>query len=117
MDRQSGSVCGDDEVFLLCEKVNKKDIKVRFFEVNSEGQPVWESFGIFSEADVHHQVAIVFRTPPYCNQHITHPVQAFVQLYRPKDGEYSEARPFTFFPNKGTQKLSSSAEKKRRLTQ
>ena len=98
MDRQTGRVEGDDEVFILCEKVNKKEIKVRFFELDDEGNQVWESFGSFSESDVHHQVAIVFRTPPYHDSMINHPVTTFVQLYRPKDGEYSEARSFVFLP-------------------
>jgi hypothetical protein len=47
---------GDEEVFLLCEKVNKKEIKIRFFETDSEGNQLWEAFGSFTEADVHHQV-------------------------------------------------------------
>lgn len=98
MDRQSGRVEGNEEIFILCEKVNKKEIKVRFFELDQEGNQVWESFGSFAESDVHHQVAIVFRTPSYHDEMISHPVTTFVQLYRPKDGEYSEARPFVFLP-------------------
>lgn len=98
MDKQSGSVVGNEEVFILCEKVNKKEIKVRFFEMDSDGNQVWESFGSFSESDVHHQVAIVFRTPAYLDENISHAVTTFLQLYRPKDGEYSEAKPFVFLP-------------------
>lgn len=99
MDKHSGTCIGGDEVFLLCEKVNKKDIKIRFFEVDIHGNSVWEAFGNFTEADVHHQVAIVFRTPPYKNQIIERPVQVYVQLVRPKDGEYSECRSFVYKPS------------------
>ncbi|RWS12814.1 nuclear factor NF-kappa-B p105 subunit-like protein [Dinothrombium tinctorium] len=98
MDKYSGVCTGDEEVFLLCEKVNKKEIKVRFFEADNEGSVLWEAYGNFTEADVHHQVAIVFRTPPYRDQNIENAVQVYLQLYRPKDGEYSEPRPFTYKP-------------------
>ncbi|XP_016115864.1 transcription factor p65-like [Sinocyclocheilus grahami] len=59
VNRNSGSCRGGDEIFLLCDKVQKEDIEVRFF------QDSWESKGSFSQADVHRQVAIVFRPPPY----------------------------------------------------
>lgn len=98
MDKYAGVCTGDEEVFLLCEKVNKKEIKVRFFEADGEGKPLWEAFANFSEADVHHQVAIVFRTPPYRDVDVDEFVQVYLQLYRPKDGEYSEPRPFTYYP-------------------
>lgn len=89
---------GDEEVFLLCEKVNKKEIKVRFFEPDSEGNTIWESYGSFSESDVHHQVAIVVRTPAYRHTEIDTIAHVYLQLYRPKDGEYSEPRQFTYYP-------------------
>ncbi|RWS29037.1 nuclear factor NF-kappa-B p105 subunit-like protein [Leptotrombidium deliense] len=98
MDKYSGVCTGDEEVFLLCEKVNKKEIKIRFFETDNDGSVLWEAFGNFTEADVHHQVAIVFRTPPYRDQNIENAVQVYVQLFRPKDSEYSESRPFTYKP-------------------
>jgi hypothetical protein len=40
----------------------------------------------------------VFRTPPYRDQNIESSVQVYLQLYRPRDGEFSEARPFTYKP-------------------
>lgn len=111
MDKYSGYCTGNEEVFLLCEKVNKKDIKIRFFETDSNSNQTWESYATFTEADVHHQVAIVFRTPAYHDLNIETPVQVFAQLFRPKDGEYSEPRPFTFKPkNLDTE----SIEKKRK---
>ncbi|KAJ8389920.1 hypothetical protein AAFF_G00113890 [Aldrovandia affinis] len=56
VNRNSGSVRGGDEIFLLCDKVQKDDIEVRFFTQN------WEAKGYFSQPDVHRQVAIVFKT-------------------------------------------------------
>lgn len=91
-------MAGGDEVYLLCEKVNKKEIRVRFFELDPDGNQQWEAFGHFNESDVHHQVAIVFRTPPYRDQNILKPAQVFLQLYRQRDGEFSEPRTFIYKP-------------------
>lgn len=79
--------------------MNKKEIKVRFFELDTEGVQQWEAFGNFKESDVHHQVAIVFRTPPYRNPNITKPAKVYLQLFRQRDGEYSEPRTFIYKPN------------------
>jgi len=40
-----------------------EDIKVRFFETDAKTNVrIWEAFADFSEADVHHQHAIAFRS-------------------------------------------------------
>ncbi|KAL0970400.1 hypothetical protein UPYG_G00241420 [Umbra pygmaea] len=93
VNRNSGSCRGGDEIFLLCDKVQKEDIEVRFF------QDAWEGKGTFSQADVHRQVAIVFRTPPYCNTNLTEPVKVKMQLRRPSDREVSEPMDFQFLPS------------------
>lgn len=93
----SASVAGGQEVILLCEKVAKEDISVRFFE-EKDGQVVWEGFGDFTPTQVHKQTAISFRTPRYRTLEIDHPVQAYIQLRRPSDGETSEALPFQITP-------------------
>lgn len=98
VDKSSGKARGGDEVFLLCDKVNKEDIKIRFYEENDQGNCVWEDFGDFGQGDVHRQYAIVFRTAPYHNLEITKPVEVFMQLQRPSDGETSEPIPFTYMP-------------------
>ncbi|XP_073831133.1 nuclear factor NF-kappa-B family member relish [Musca autumnalis] len=85
----TGSVTGGEDLILLVEKVNKKNIKVRFFEMN-EDDLVWEAFATFRESDVHHQYAIVCRTPAYMNKDIDKPVEVFIQLVRPSDDERSE---------------------------
>ncbi|KAM6180337.1 proto-oncogene c-Rel [Erethizon dorsatum] len=92
VNKNCGSVRGGDEIFLLCDKVQKDDIEVRFV-LND-----WEAKGIFSQADVHRQVAIVFKTPPYCKV-ITEPVTVKMQLRRPSDQEVSESMDFRYLPD------------------
>lgn len=55
-------------------QVTKEDIAVRFFE-ESNGQIVWEGYGDFQHSNVHKQVAISFRTPPYRSMEIDQPVK------------------------------------------
>ncbi|XP_040886976.1 transcription factor p65 [Toxotes jaculatrix] len=92
VNRNSGSCKGGDEIFLLCDKVQKEDIEVRFF------QDSWEGKGTFSQADVHRQVAIVFRTPPYRDTNLTEPIRVKMQLRRPSDREVSEPVDFQYLP-------------------
>ncbi|XP_061565499.1 LOW QUALITY PROTEIN: transcription factor p65 [Cololabis saira] len=92
VNRNSGSCKGGDEIFLLCDKVQKEDIEVRFF------QDSWEGKGTFSQADVHRQVAIVFRTPPYRDANLGEPVKVKMQLRRPSDREVSEPMDFQYLP-------------------
>lgn len=67
------------------------DIEVRF--ATNE----WEAKGIFSLADVHRQVAIVFRTPPFYKD-ISEPVTVKMQLRRPSDQEVSVPMDFRYLP-------------------
>ncbi|KAM8970029.1 transcription factor p65 [Sarcophilus harrisii] len=93
VNRNSGSCLGGDEIFLLCDKVQKEDIEVCF-----TGQG-WEARGSFSQADVHRQVAIVFRTPPYAEPALAAPVRVHMQLRRPSDRELSEPMEFQYLPD------------------
>ncbi|XP_053547928.1 nuclear factor NF-kappa-B p100 subunit isoform X2 [Bombina bombina] len=95
MDKTAGSVKGGDEVYLLCDKVQKDDIEVRFYEDDDNG---WQAFGDFSPTDVHKQYAIVFRTPPYHKMKIDRPVTVFLQLKRKKGGDVSDSKQFTYYP-------------------
>ncbi|MBN3294760.1 NFKB1 factor, partial [Polypterus senegalus] len=99
MDKTSGSVAGGEEVFLLCDKVQKDDIQVRFYQEN-ENELLWEGFGKFGPTDVHRQYAIVFKTPKYFDIYINNPVSVYVQLRRRSDGETSNAKPFLYYPQK-----------------
>lgn len=75
------------------------DIEVRFFSPDG-----WEAKGSFSQADVHRQVAIVFKTPPYRNPSIMESVTVHMQLRRPSDQEVSESMDFRYLPDdKGEQ--------------
>ncbi|XP_020502662.1 LOW QUALITY PROTEIN: proto-oncogene c-Rel [Labrus bergylta] len=94
VNKNSGSVKGGDEIFLLCDKVQKDDIEVRFF--SSDG---WEAKGSFSQADVHRQVAIVFKTPSYYNTSIVESITVQMQLRRPSDQEVSEPLDFRYLPD------------------
>ncbi|KAJ8015740.1 hypothetical protein DPEC_G00029290 [Dallia pectoralis] len=97
MDRTAGCVTGGEEVYLLCDKVQKDDIQVRFYEDDETGL-TWEAFGDFSPTDVHRQFAIVFKTPKYRNPNLQKPTSVFVQLKRKSDNETSEPKPFTYHP-------------------
>ncbi|XP_033100082.1 nuclear factor NF-kappa-B p105 subunit-like isoform X2 [Anneissia japonica] len=113
MDRTSGSAEGGDEVYMLCDKVQKDDIQVRFFETTTDKNVHWEGFADFGPTDVHRQYAIVFKTPRYKTGEITKPVHVHLQLMRRSTKEKSEPKPFCYFPrpfdkdeiNKKRQKL------------
>lgn len=99
MDRNSGSVTGSDEVYLLCDKVQKDDIEVVFYELDLDnGKRTWENRGLFAPTDVHRQVAIVFKTPAYWNVCIERPVKVHLELRRKSDKETSESVDFTYQP-------------------
>ncbi|XP_076250136.1 nuclear factor NF-kappa-B family member relish isoform X2 [Rhynchophorus ferrugineus] len=100
MDHCTSPAKGGKEIFLLVERVTKKNIKIRFYELDDEEQEVWEGWGKFSELDVHHQYAIVFKTPPYTrNSNITQPVRVYMELVRPSDNARSECKEFRYVPN------------------
>nr|CAD7400946.1 unnamed protein product [Timema cristinae] len=76
-----------------------ENLKIKFFELDDEENEVWCDYGRFSELDVHHQYAVVFRTPPYRDTNIDHVVDVFVQLLRPSDGDCSEPVRFQYKPS------------------
>ncbi|CAG7816780.1 unnamed protein product [Allacma fusca] len=91
-------VIGNKEIILLCDKVSKDDIEVRFFEENNDGQLIWEAFGDFQPSDVHKQFAISFRTPQYHQLEIDSPRRVQVQLRCPSKDTVSLPRPFDYIP-------------------
>ncbi|XP_071864541.1 dorsal isoform X2 [Bombus fervidus] len=97
LSHSNASVAGGMEMILLCEKVAKEDIQVRFFE-EKDGQVIWEGFGDFQPVHVHKQTAIAFKTPTYRMQQVEQPVQICIQLKRPSDGATSEPLPFQMLP-------------------
>ncbi|XP_071886077.1 transcription factor RelB [Anas platyrhynchos] len=92
MNKESGPCTGGEELYLLCDKVQKEDIAVVF------RKETWEARADFSQADVHRQVAIVLKTPPYQQLELAEPVQVEVFLQRLTDSVCSEAFSFTYLP-------------------
>nr|XP_023013890.1 embryonic polarity protein dorsal-like isoform X2 [Leptinotarsa decemlineata] len=86
---------GQKDIILLCEKVAKEDIQIRFYEETSD----WEAFADFQPSQVHKQHAIWFKTPRYKTLDVTEPVKVFIQLRRPSDGATSESLPFEMWPS------------------
>merc|ERR1712165_134249 len=84
---------GGKKVIILCEKVSKEDIKVRFYDYNG-----WEEWADFGAADVHKQYAISFKVPRYQNINIAEPVKVCVELVKPSDDTRSEEEEFYFTP-------------------
>ncbi|XP_035725078.1 nuclear factor NF-kappa-B p100 subunit-like isoform X2 [Vespa mandarinia] len=99
IDKFTSSCEGGEEVFILVEKVGKKNIRIKFFELNEDDNEIWFDYGRFSELDVHHQYAIVFRTPPYKDINITSSKEVYIQLERPSDHDCSEPIKFTYKPS------------------
>ncbi|XP_046438641.1 nuclear factor NF-kappa-B p100 subunit-like [Daphnia pulex] len=98
IDKVYSCCTGQEEIFIFVEKVNKKDIKIRFFETDENEQEIWSAFADFSELDVHHQYAIAFKTPAYQDPNIQSDVTVQFQLYRPSNQSTSEAKSFTYTP-------------------
>ncbi|XP_051156892.1 nuclear factor NF-kappa-B p110 subunit isoform X2 [Leptopilina boulardi] len=96
IDKHTGNCEGSDEIFILVEKVGKKNIKIKFYELDESDNEIWCDYGKFSELDVHHQYAIVFRTPAYKDTYIESSKTVFIKLERPSDGECSNSVAFTY---------------------
>ncbi|XP_056396039.1 transcription factor RelB isoform X2 [Hyla sarda] len=92
MNKDSGRCEGGEEIYILCDKVQKEDIQVMFIEGK------WEARADFSQADVHRQIAIVLKTPPYYDLHIQDPAPVQVCLQRITDGIRSDGVTFTYIP-------------------
>ncbi|XP_041566118.1 dorsal-related immunity factor Dif isoform X3 [Drosophila elegans] len=95
----SAQVTGGSEIIMLCEKIAKDDIEVRFYETDSNGRETWFANAEFQPTDVFKQMAIAFKTPRYKNTEITHSVNVELKLVRPSDGATSAPLPFEYYPN------------------
>ncbi|XP_046718196.1 transcription factor RelB isoform X2 [Silurus meridionalis] len=85
-----GPCTGKTEIYMLCDKVQKDDIEIIFSLGN------WEAKAEFAQTDVHRQIAIVFKSPPYQEQDIAEEVEVNVSLRRISDRMYSEPVKFTY---------------------
>ncbi|XP_060799647.1 transcription factor RelB isoform X2 [Neoarius graeffei] len=88
-----GPCTGKTEIYMLCDKVQKDDIEIIFSWGN------WEAKAEFAQTDVHRQIAIVFKSPPYQEQDIAEEVEVNVSLRRISDRMYSEPVKFTYLPH------------------
>ncbi|CAD7013622.1 unnamed protein product [Ceratitis capitata] len=106
----SASVLGNTNIILMCEKIVRNDIAVRFFE-EKDNTTLWQAFGALEPSkDIHKLTAISFRTPKYHKTDITEPVQVYIQLQRPSDGATSKPVKFEFMPAE----LSADESKRKR---
>ncbi|XP_057694525.1 transcription factor RelB homolog isoform X2 [Corythoichthys intestinalis] len=93
LNQYKGSCAGKTEIYMLCDKVQKDDIEIIFRHGS------WKANGEFAQTDVHRQIAIVFKTPPYREQDITDEVDVSVTLRRLSDQMESEPVTFTYLPS------------------
>ncbi|XP_036974934.1 transcription factor RelB isoform X1 [Acanthopagrus latus] len=93
LNQYRGSCQGKTEIYMLCDKVQKDDIEIIFRRGS------WKASGEFAQTDVHRQIAIVFKTPPYQDQDITEEVEVSVALRRLSDQMESEPISFTYLPH------------------
>ncbi|XP_041092294.1 transcription factor RelB homolog [Polyodon spathula] len=92
LNTSRGPCSGKTEIYLLCDKVQKDDIEVIF---SLEG---WEAKAEFAQTDVHRQIAIVFKAPPFNELDITEEVEVNMQLRRITDQMESEPVKYTYLP-------------------
>uniref|UniRef100_A0A667Z1I2 Nuclear factor of kappa light polypeptide gene enhancer in B-cells 2 (p49/p100) n=1 Tax=Myripristis murdjan TaxID=586833 RepID=A0A667Z1I2_9TELE len=90
LDRTCGSVLGGDEIFLLCDKVQKGESRRAELDF-------FRCLCLFC-TDVC-RYAIVFKTPPYHSLEIERPVTVFLQLKRKRAGDSSDPKQFTYVPH------------------
>jgi len=94
MSRNTSPAEGGKKLIILCERVSRDDIKVRFFQ-DSTG---WEAYGEFKPEDVHKQYAISLSVPPYMDGNISENQQVWIELTK-ADGSTSEPTEFIYTPS------------------
>jgi len=94
MSDTEAPVEGGKKIILLCEKILREDIKVRFWDPRNG----WEGWGQFSSQDVHKQYAITLATPAYSRALAPGETRRRVrlELVRPSDDSCSEPQDFYF---------------------
>ncbi|XP_051966609.1 transcription factor RelB [Xyrauchen texanus] len=88
-----GPCTGKTEIYMLCDKVQKDDIDIIFSLED------WEAKAEFAQTDVHRQIAIVFKSPPFREQNISEEMEVNVCLRRLSDRMDSEPVKFTYVPD------------------
>lgn len=93
-------VQGGKKIIILCEKVTREDIKVRFYD--PEPGYTWEAWGELSAADVHKQYALSLKTPAFPNGILNERKRVYVELVKPSDETTSEPQEFFYLPSSDT---------------
>ncbi|KAH9398209.1 hypothetical protein TYRP_019218 [Tyrophagus putrescentiae] len=66
LSHYSAHIGGGQSVVMLCDRVLKEDIQIRFYQTDcATGQTVWERMAHFNASDIHKHFAITFTVPPY----------------------------------------------------
>merc|ERR1712183_158434 len=88
------------KIIILCEKVTREDIKVRFYDPEAG----WEGWGVFGPNDVHKQYAISLVTPPYTGPPPPPPTsrRVLVELVKPSEETSSEPHQFWYLNTTAT---------------
>ncbi|XP_008216914.1 embryonic polarity protein dorsal-like isoform X2 [Nasonia vitripennis] len=99
LSHNSATVAGGLKICILCERVPRNDIEVRFFHKDSK----WEAFGRFVGPSIFQKVAIIIETPEFKTdtlspESIKEPIEVNVQLKQPSNGHVSDPIPFQLLP-------------------
>merc|ERR1712165_495925 len=86
---------GGKKIIILCEKVTREDIKVRFYDPEAG----WEGWGVFGPNDVHKQYAISLITPAYTGPPPATSRRVLVELVKPSEETNSEPSQFWYLNN------------------
>jgi len=92
----TATVDGGKKIIILCERVSRDDIKVKFYDPDPNSH--WEEWGDFQATNVHKQYAITLKTPRYDNQNLTEIKKVFIELVKPSDDSRSDPMDFYFLP-------------------
>ncbi|XP_053961666.1 embryonic polarity protein dorsal isoform X2 [Anastrepha ludens] len=91
----AATIDGGDEIILLCSKVNKDDVKIRFKAIDNN-QEVWHAYAEFEPSNVHKQTAIAFRTPRYPQADLPKTAKPYIELECPSLDKRSDPLEFVF---------------------
>lgn len=106
---------GGKKIILFCDKIQKNDIKIRFYRENENNNSIeWEAWGHFKPNNVHRCAGIAFKTPAYATNDIDEPVNVYLQLVRPSDGRRGRPVYFRYVPDY-TNINNSIKNKKRKI--
>lgn len=114
LSHTTAPVSGGQTAIVLCDRINKEDIRIRFYlyaggnagPLNSNDTLIWEQYATFQNEDVHKHFAITFAVPEFplslldkidVLRYGQNYFPVYVQLVRPSDGAFSESVVFHYF--------------------